>query len=86
MARIKRNVKLPEVVIKYLQMFADEQATISACVEKYGEEKSFDIGELQEGQYESAMWIAEKLVELCNIQGNVDKQYLQEEENYFSED
>ena len=86
MARIKRNVKLPEVVIKYLQMFADEQVTISACVEKYGEEKAFDIGELQEGQYESALWVAEKLVELCNIQGNVDKQYLQEEDNYFSEE
>lgn len=86
MARIKRNVKLPEVVIKYLQMFADEQVTISACVEKYGEEKAFDIGELQEGQYESALWVAEKLVELCNIKGNVDKQYLQEEDNYFSEE
>ena len=86
MARIKRNVKLPEIVIRYLQMFADEQETISACVEKYGEEKAFDIGELQEGQYESAMWIAEKLVELCNIQGNVDKRYLQEEDNYFSEE
>ena len=86
MARIKRNIKLPEVVIKYLQMFADEQATISVCVEKYGEEKAFDIGELQEGQYESAMWVAEKLVELCNIQGKVDKQYLQEEHNYFSEE
>lgn len=86
MPRIKRNVKLPEVVIKYLQMFANEQETISACVEKYGEEKAFAIGELQEGQYESAMWVAEKLVELCNIQGNVDKQYLQEEDNYFLED
>ena len=86
MARIKRNVKLPEIVIRYLQMFADEQETISACVEKYGEEKALDIGEVQEGQYESAMWIAEKLVELCNIQGNVDKRYLQEEDNYFSEE
>lgn len=83
MARIKRNVKLSEVVIKYLQMFADEQATISACVEKYGE-PALDIGELQEGQHESAMWVAEKLVELCNIQGNVDEQYL--EDNYFSEE
>ena len=84
MARIKRNIKLLEVVIRYLQIFADEQATISACVEKYGEEKTFDIGELQEGQYECAMWVAEKLVELCNIHGTVDKQYLQEEDNYFS--
>lgn len=86
MSRPKRNIRLPEVVIKYLQMFADEQETISACVEKYGEEKAFDIGELQEGQYESAMWVAEKLVELCKIKGNVDKQYLQDEDDYFSEE
>lgn len=85
MARIRRNIKLSEIIIRYLQAFADKQATISACVEKYGEEKAFDIGELQEGQYESAVWVTEKLVELCNIQGNADKQYLQEEDNYFSE-
>lgn len=86
MSRLRRNIKLPEVVIKYLQMFADEQETISACVEKYGEEKAFDIGELQEGQYESAMWVAEKLVELCNIKGVIDERYLQEEDDYFSEE
>jgi hypothetical protein len=67
-------------------MFANETETISAVVERYGEEKLFDIGELQEGQYESAIWIAEKLVELCKIKGNVDKQYLQDEDDYFSEE
>ena len=86
MSRLRRNIKLPERVIQYLQMFANEEATIEACIGKYGDEKAFDIGELQEGQYESAMWVAEKLVELCNIKGNVDKQYLQDEDNYFSEE
>ena len=42
MARIRRNIKLSEIIIRYLQVFAD-------------------------------------------IQGNADKQYLQEEDNYFSE-
>ena len=86
MSRPKRNIRIPDKVMQYLQMFANETETISAVVEKYGEEKTFDIGELQEGQYESAMWIAEKLVELCKIKGKVDKQYLQDEDEYFSEE
>jgi hypothetical protein len=83
MSRPKRNIRIPDKVMQYLQMFANEAETISAVVERYGEEKLFDIGELQEGQYESAMWIAEKLIELCNIKGIVDKKYLQEEDDYF---
>ena len=47
---------------------------------------SINFNKLQEGQYESAVWVTEKLVELCNIQGNIDEQYLQEEDNYFSEE
>ena len=86
MSRPKRNIRISDKVMQYLQMFANEQATIEACTDKYGEEKAFDIGELQEGQYESAMWIAEKLVEFCNIKGIVDKKYLQEEDDFFSED
>ena len=86
MSRLKRNIRIPDKVMQYLQMFANEAETISAVVERYGEEKLFDIGELQEGQCESAIWIAEKLVELCKIKGNVDKQYLQDEDDYFSEE
>ena len=83
--RIKRNVKLPDVVIQYLQWYANSIATIGKITENEELEQYFDLGEFQESSFSCAESIAEKLCELCNIEGVADKQVVQAELEYAQE-
>lgn len=83
--RIKRNVKLPDNIITYLQWYANNTETIKKIMENEELEQYFDLGEFQESSFSCAESIASKLCELCNIKGTVDKQIVQAELEYAKE-
>ena len=83
MPRIKRNIKLPDRVLNWLQAYANGTVTVSKICENPEYDRFLDVGEYQESNYETAEWIAQELCKLCNIEGKVDRRLVEIEKEYM---
>ena len=82
MPRIKRNIKISDRLLRYLQSYANTSATIEKILNCAELEGQVDVGEYTEDSYEFAEWIAQELIRECRITGIVDEGIIAMEREY----
>lgn len=80
MGRLKQNIKISDNVRKALQNYAN----INSDIQEINEMTDYpELAELLESQNCDANIVCEFLCKELNIIGNIDKQFLQSEEEYY---